>query len=408
MRLGIHPVLKREAGGIYQYGVTMLEAIDAIVRDVGPQSDRWMVLAHDIHDPALRGLSRQHWDIKPFRRPGSGEGTPAADRPDPDRPARQEDMTAWMRECGIDLMIYPAPHRLSFESEIPFVMAIHDLQHRLQPEFAEVSADGEWERREYLFRNAVRKATLLIAESEVGREDILQNYGAFGATPEMVRVLPYLPAPAAEGVSLPALRSKFAIPGKFFFYPAQFWPHKNHLRIVQALCVLKREKELSPSVVFAGSASGLLREKTRAEVLGEAERLGVRPQLIDIGYVSDGELTGLYQAATALVMPTFFGPTNIPILEAWTHRCPVLTSDIRGVRDQAGDAALLVDPRSVESIAQGMERLWREEDLRHNLVARGTRRAKEYTTDDYRRRLRDIIADARNRVRHGGCVGAGA
>jgi glycosyltransferase involved in cell wall biosynthesis len=58
------------------------------------------------------------------------------------------------------------------------------------------------------------------------------------------------------------------------------------------------------------------------------------------------------------VMPTFFGPTNIPVLEAWAFGCPVLTSDIRGIREQVGDAALLADPTSVEAIADGIHQLW--------------------------------------------------
>ena len=73
-------------------------------------------------------------------------------------------------------------------------MAIHDLQHRLQPEFPEVSANGEWESREYYLRNGARYATLLLADSEVGKEDILNFYGPYGVTADQVKVLPYLPA----------------------------------------------------------------------------------------------------------------------------------------------------------------------------------------------------------------------
>ena len=73
-------------------------------------------------------------------------------------------------------------------------MAIHDLQHRLQPEFPEVSANGEWERREYRFRNGARYATLLLADSEVGKEDLLNFYGPYGVTPDRVKVLPFIPA----------------------------------------------------------------------------------------------------------------------------------------------------------------------------------------------------------------------
>ena len=97
--------------------------------------------------------------------------------------------------------------------------------------------------------------------------------------------------------------------------------------------------------------------------------------------------------------PTFFGPTNIPVLEAWTFGCPVLSSDIRGVREQAGDAAFLVDPNSVEAIADGIYRLWTNEALRRTLADQGRQRLAAYTPEDYRRRLIEILEEAKTRVR---------
>jgi glycosyltransferase involved in cell wall biosynthesis len=98
-------------------------------------------------------------------------------------------------------------------------------------------------------------------------------------------------------------------------------------------------------------------------------------------------------------MPTFFGPTNIPVLEAWAFACPVLTSDIRGIREQVADAAVLVDPRSVESIAEGIYRLWTDEKLRLTVTEAGRRRLSSYTPDDFRNRLIEILDEAKDRVR---------
>ena len=104
------------------------------------------------------------------------------------------DMKRWLYRCGIDLMLYPISSVLAFETGLPYVMAIHDLQHRLQPEFPEVSANGEWEQREYCFRNGARYATLLLADSEVGKEDILNFYGPYGVTPDRVKISPFISA----------------------------------------------------------------------------------------------------------------------------------------------------------------------------------------------------------------------
>jgi glycosyltransferase involved in cell wall biosynthesis len=98
-------------------------------------------------------------------------------------------------------------------------------------------------------------------------------------------------------------------------------------------------------------------------------------------------------------MPTFFGPTNIPILEAWALDCPVITSDIRGVREQAGDAALLVDPTSPEALADAIRRVWQEDDTRAGLVRRGRARLGLYTREDYAARLDAVLDRAASLVR---------
>jgi glycosyltransferase involved in cell wall biosynthesis len=100
-------------------------------------------------------------------------------------------------------------------------------------------------------------------------------------------------------------------------------------------------------------------------------------------------------------MPTFFGPTNIPVLEAWALGCPVLTSDIRGIREQVQNAAVLADPRSVESIAEGISRLWNDKPLAEDLVRRGRQRLSAYTPADYRQRLIEILEEGKIRSRNG-------
>lgn len=303
-------------------------------------------------------------------------------------------------------MVYPVPQRLSFEIGIPYIMAIHDLQHRLQPEFPEVSAGGEWEAREYLFRNGARYATLLLADSEVGREDILNFYGPYGVEADQVKVLPFLPArylfARTDGDGRKRIRTKYQLPESFLFYPAQFWPHKNHRRIIEALGQLRNEFGLKIPIVFCGSHSGDIREHTFDEARSVSSQMGLDKEIWYLGYIPDEEMSALYSEAVALIMPTFFGPTNIPILEAWALDCPVLSSDIRGVREQVGQAAILVDPRSVESIADGIHRLWTDGSLRQTLVERGRARLAGFTSDDYRQRLSSILEEAKLRVRSQG------
>ena len=117
------------------------------------------------------------------------------------------------------------------------------------------------------------------------------------------------------------------------------------------------------------------------------------------GYVPAEDLPALYAEAVALVMPTLFGPTNIPILEAWALDCPVITSDVRGVREQAGDAAILVDLASPEAIAEAIRRVWLEEETRAEFARPGRARLGLYTRDDFAARLSGVLDQAVSLVR---------
>jgi glycosyltransferase involved in cell wall biosynthesis len=197
------------------------------------------------------------------------------------------------------------------------------------------------------------------------------------------------------------------LPERYLFYPAQFWPHKNHAGIVQALGLLKKDFGAEVHIVFCGSYQGENRDQTFQEMMTLARRLGVAHQVHCPGYVPDEDMSGLYAEAVGLVIPLFLATANIPILEAWAFGCPVLASDIRGVREQVGDAGLLVDPYSVEAISEGIYRLWTDEALRRELAERGRQRLARYTRDDFCRLLADIIREANQRVREGDAKGRG-
>lgn len=434
MKIGVFPILEGAGGGVYQYSLSLLRALIEWQHE-GGAPDEFVVLHNDPKSPrtvqdshAVKMLAPglpdapENWQVAPLSpHPGwkrhaletgylaargqFGEGwrrwkqqnAPASHLPTPDARIKQHALNAWLHKLKLDLIVCAMPCSFAFETDIPFVMAIHDLQHRLQPQFPEVSQNGEWELREYVCRNAARYAAMLLADSRVGCEDLLHFYGEYGLSENRVRALPFLPANYLNTqVSLEErarVRAEFSLPERYVFYPAQFWPHKNHARLVEALSLLKRDG-LEVPLVLCGSRSGEAREANFARVLETAERGGVAALVRCLDYVPDAAMSALYAEATALVMPTFFGPTNIPTLEAWAFGCPVLTSDIRGVREQCGNAALLADPNSVEEIANALRQLWTNADLRESLAARGHARLASYTPQEFRARLVAAIHDA--------------
>ena len=392
-------------GGVYQYGLSMIAALEPGA--AAAEGDELVLLTGPSSALDLDALVHAGWQTAapvPPDLPAESRARRAVRRLRPNAVRRRPELQAWHAQLGIELMLYPAPTPYSFEAGTPYVIAVHDLQHRLQPEFPEVSADGQAEGREYLFRNAIARATLVLADSEVGREDVLELYGGSGATPDRVKVLPFVPPPyllgagVADEPAVAAVRRRYSLPERYFFYPAQFWPHKNHARLVRALALL-RDRGWDAAVVFSGGPGGSeIRERTHDELVRLVAELRLEDRVHELGFVPEEEVGPLYGGAVALVMPTFFGPTNIPVLEAWALGCPVLTSDLRGIREQVGDAGLLVDPRSVEELARGMERLWSEEALQRELAERGRARLAEHTPEHFRRRLAEILSEAKERV----------
>lgn len=412
MKLGIVPSLDRGGGGIYQYSATLLAALpDAMQPD-----DELVVFLYGgetlptevdasrftvVEMRALSGTSGALWyRVRAALPPalvrwvtgllrkrsrahgaaGPGDGASLVD----------PRWRAFFSQFDTDMLLFTADSDLAFRSGCPFAVAIHDIQHRLHPEFPEVSANGEWETREFRIGNCVRKAAMVLVDSEVGREDIVE---AYGIPAEAVAVVPFLPAGylrASDPRHIEDVRLSLDLPERFLFYPAAFWPHKNHARIVRALAVL-RDSGLDLPLILVGPHSGPYRDEAFAEVMSLARTLGVSDLVRYLGYVDDDVMSVLYETAMALVMPTFFGPTNIPVVEAFKLGCPVITSDIRGIREQVADAAILVDPTSHESIAEGIRRIAEDDALRARLVERGQRRLEGYSAEQFGTLVRHAV-----------------
>jgi glycosyltransferase involved in cell wall biosynthesis len=112
-----------------------------------------------------------------------------------------------------------------------------------------------------------------------------------------------------------------------------------------------------------------------------------------LGFVPSDDMAALYQNAFALTFMTFFGPDNLPPLEAFAIGCPVIASNVSGAREQLGDAALLVDPKSPEQIADAIFTLYNSPDLRKTLIDRGSERAQQWTGLDFIRGIFSVLDD---------------
>lgn len=281
------------------------------------------------------------------------------------------------RTLNLDIMWYLSPIRYE-PVTIPFVMTVLDLQHRLQPYFPEVSVTGfSWSDREAFYGSVLPRASYVIVGTEIGKREIAYFYRI---PEERIRVIPF-PTPPYALADPPTTQDVFEayhLPKPYLFYPAQYWPHKNHIALLLALRLLRQRHASDLGAVFVGSDQGNL-----AYVKEQTHLLGLDDCVRFLGFVPQADLVALYRNAFALVFPSLFGPDNIPPLEAFALGCPVIAANVPGSAEQLGDAALRVDARQEAQISDAVLALFQDADRRAQLIERGRLRAQAHTVHHY-------------------------
>ncbi len=264
-----------------------------------------------------------------------------------------------------DVTFVPA-HTLPLVFPGPAVVTVHDLGYRFFPE-----AHTAWSRRylDWSTRRSARRATLVLADSEATRRDLITLYGI----PEgKVRVVyPGVDArlaPVRETAVLARVRARYRLPDRYLLFVGTLQPRKNIQRLVQAYAAAELYRQ-GIGLVLAGARGWLFDPVWTAGV----------PGVVETGYIVDDDLAALYSGAEALVFPSLYEGFGFPVLEAMRCGTPVIASTTSSLPELAGNAALLVDPLDVTALAVAMLRLVSDRSLRGQLVAAGLTQAAHFT-----------------------------
>lgn len=375
MRIGVYvPSLAADVGGGFTFSSDLLSAV--LARSPDPAHE-FVVLTRD-RPELLPPLSLPVVSLTPPRAAGLDRFVRLSHKARGRAPGISRTEARFRQlvvDAGIDVIWCLAPG--TPVHDVPYITVVWDLPHRLQPYFPEVSSGMEWESRDNFYRRELQRASVVVTGTTEGRSEIERFYGV---SPERIRLLPH-PTPsfvleAIDAPPPPALPLA-ALQDGYLLYPAQFWPHKNHVGLLLALRHLL-ERGHALHLVLVGSDKG-----NRATVLRSADALGVAPHVHDLGFVSRDELVRLYRHAVAMPYVSFFGPENLPPLEAFALGCPVVAAHVSGSESQLASAALLVDPADPADIADAVQRVLLDTELRAQLVAAGHDRARSFTPSHF-------------------------
>jgi alpha-1,3-rhamnosyl/mannosyltransferase len=241
-----------------------------------------------------------------------------------------------------------------------------------------------------LYTWGARRSAFVVTASEAAAADISREYGV---EREKIRIVPLAPAeifrPLRSDPRTPAVVEQYlgSVP-PYFLYVGKLTARRNVPMLVDAFAELKRRLEGSHKLLVVGlNTTGVdLRERAR--------KAGIAEDFRYVEYVPDEDLSFLYSGADAFVLPYAYEALSLTAIEAQAAGCPVLTVDAPGLREQTGGNALFIEAAEIRELADAMERLAREEELRRSLAERGLEHAARFTWERCSLATLGVLAEA--------------
>lgn len=345
---------------IAPYAAGFAECVPARARDETVYAQRLRRLVSR-QAPALRRV----WRRLPARAPSAAEAVPLSD-------GVAESLRASVMHFTF---------QSGFRTELPSIYQPWDLQHVHLPQFFTAR---ERALRESTYAQMCEQASLVVVASQWARRDVMSHFGLADSKVHVIPVGPLVELFARpEDDALTRVRDRYDLPRAFAFYPAQTFPHKNHIALLDALAIVRDRDKIEIPLVCAGRLNNhypVIEQRVRRLKLGNAVRF--------LDYVDPSEMPALYRLASCLVFPSKFEGWGMPVHEAFDAGTPVACSTATSLPEVAGDAALLFDPDNVDDIAAAVVRIWQDDSLRTQLAEAGRRRAREFSLERTAREFR--------------------
>lgn len=250
-------------------------------------------------------------------------------------------------------VVYYISQTFCQDPNFPFIATNWDIGYKSTHAFPEI-INKYYEARDYYYMSILPRALMIICESEAGKKELMRYINVGG---HKIEVMPMFAGDVSTIIppkdQMINMLSKLGLNQfKYFYYPAQFWAHKNHIGLLRAFKELKKTDDNGYKLVLSGSDKGNL-----SYIRKKVQEYGIEKDVLFLGFITTEMVSTLYINATCLVMASHFGPTNMPPIEAMELGCPVVCSDLSGHREILGDGALYFDSYKYESIYMALKEM---------------------------------------------------
>ena len=275
-----------------------------------------------------------------------------------------------IKKTNVDIMHFPHFNAPVFYKG-KFVVTIQDLILTLYP-----SSAGWFKRKIYNFalKRVVNKASFIITTSRNTKNDLIKY---FSINLQKINVIPLASNLNRENIDSSKqeeIIQKYGIKKDYLMYIGRLRKHKNILGIIESYKLAKEKYNITNKLVFVGKIDNSYIDLK--EVLKEQ---GLEKDVLPIGYVSEDDLPQIYSAASMLIFPSLYEGFGLPVLDAFSVGTPVITSNTSSLPEVAGDAAVLVDPKNIEEIASGVQKILQDDNFRQSLIQKGYEQVKKFS-----------------------------
>jgi len=217
---------------------------------------------------------------------------------------------------------------------------------------------------------SVKKAKAIFTISKSSKDDIMKTYGISGD--RVIVTYPGIRTPDGKNktLSMDEFKEKYGLKKNYILFVGTLQPRKNISRLIEAFSMLKDETEL----IVVGKKGWLYEE-----ILNAPKKFNAEGRVRFLDFVPDEDLSLFYKNALCFVLPSLYEGFGLPILEAMSYGCPVITGNISSLPEAGGEAALYVDPLSVTDIKKKLELIIGDKDLREKMIKKGYEQVKKFS-----------------------------